>query len=229
MIRAKSPLTRIYVNEFGTMLPNDIDSNTTSIWADSFQNSAAAAWAYGYLWMSYKIPELAVVGMSQLIGHDHGEALMHLNRKYYPSLSMLDWKTGEPFARHSVLRMLVDDVPVGGELIYPARNLTTVIRGVDGGGSGEVFSMEHHSFNNQTRKIERRFVLINKSRYHTSVMVWVDSLEALMDVKYVDSSRGPPRSQTIRPANKERPGVQLGLRPFAVAVARPAAGNRRRA
>jgi len=104
-----SPETRTTLDEVGTILPTDWHPDTPydpgpPIPAD-YWNASAAVYAYVYL-ESAKLG-IDVVGESQLVGYP----------SQFPSVTMLDWTTGQPNARFEVLRLLHDYLRPGATLV----------------------------------------------------------------------------------------------------------------
>ena len=103
-IRKKlSPETRTDLDEIGSILPGapaGMKMIPTIYW-----NASGALYAYVYaLAMRMGID---VVGESQLVGYP----------TQFPSVSMLDWKTGSPNARYWVLKLLHDHLAPGDKLV----------------------------------------------------------------------------------------------------------------
>jgi hypothetical protein len=105
-----SPSTRTMINEVGVILPED---RLTIFGADmgepeippEYWNFAGAVFAHLVLELTRL--EIEVVGQSQLVAYP-GQ---------FPSVSMVDWKTGEPNARFRVLELLRESIAPGDILI----------------------------------------------------------------------------------------------------------------
>ena len=94
-----SPKTRTTINEAGSILPDDINQGEPGIIyrTDSYWNLSGAMFAYLYVQLAQM--GIDVLGESQLVGFP-GQ---------FPSVTMLDWKTGRPNARFHVLKLLRDN------------------------------------------------------------------------------------------------------------------------
>jgi hypothetical protein len=104
-----SPETRTTLDEVGTILPTDWHPNTPY---DPGPPIPAAYWnasgaVYAYVYLETAKLGIDVVGESQLVGFP----------SQFPSVTMLDWKTGAPNARFDVLRLLHDHVRPGATLV----------------------------------------------------------------------------------------------------------------
>jgi len=103
-----SPTTKIMVNESGSILPGDMvqgeRNHVEKPIPGAYWNLSGALYAYVYV-------ELAnlgvdVVGESQLVGFP----------SQFPSVTMIDWTTGKPNARFTVLELLKNNFGPGDEL-----------------------------------------------------------------------------------------------------------------
>lgn len=103
-----SPATKTTVNETGCILPADIGQALPGkehvTIPDSYWNLCGAVFAYVYAGLARQ--GIDVVGESQLLGYP----------TQFPSVTMLDWKTGEPNARYWVLKLLLDNFRPGDRL-----------------------------------------------------------------------------------------------------------------
>jgi len=96
-----SPETKTDVNETGCILPQFTtqalsDAEAQAIPA-SYWNLCGATFAYLYAGLARK--GIDIVGSSQLLGYP----------TQFPSVTMLDWKTGQPNARYWVVKLLKDN------------------------------------------------------------------------------------------------------------------------
>ena len=96
-----SPRTKTYLKELGVILHGD-PTGAVPI-PDLFWSASAAYWAYLYSRLA-KL-KIDVVGMSQLVGGPNSPTADH--GPNFPSVTMLDWRTGRPTARWYALKMLV--------------------------------------------------------------------------------------------------------------------------
>ncbi|KAH3756473.1 glycosyl hydrolase family 39 [Pelomyxa schiedti] len=93
-----SPGTKTAINEVGVILPNDNDKFTLPI-PDIYWNAAGGL--YAYIFSNLGKQGIEYVGESQLVGYP----------TQFPSVSMMNWDTGEPNARYWVLSMLLSYFP----------------------------------------------------------------------------------------------------------------------
>lgn len=104
-IRARlSPRTATDIDELGAILPNDNATPRGPI-PDSYWNLCSAMYAYLYSELAQLGVE--VVGESQLVGYP----------SQFPSVSMVNWNTGQPNARFWTLKLLRDNLGPGDNLI----------------------------------------------------------------------------------------------------------------
>ena len=108
-----SPETQIDINEQGSIAANDNRSGPILI-PNSYWNLSGALYAYVY-------GELASLGIeydgeSQLVGYP----------TQFPSVSMVDWVTGQPNARYWVLKLVHDSFGPGDKLVETHINLPYV-------------------------------------------------------------------------------------------------------
>lgn len=105
-----SPSTRTMINEVGTILSDDIlaiggADRGEPDFPEAYWNLSGALFAH--LVVELTRLGIDVVGQSQLVGYP-GQ---------FPSVSMVDWETGEPNARFRVLELLREALVPGIELI----------------------------------------------------------------------------------------------------------------
>jgi len=101
-----SPKTLTDIDELGSILPNDnrTDFKPGSI-PNSYWNLCAAMYAYVYAHLAQQGIDFA--GESQLVGYP----------TQFPSVSMVDWNTGQPNARFWVLKLLRANMGPGDKLV----------------------------------------------------------------------------------------------------------------
>lgn len=96
-----SPETKTDINETGCILPDDIGQGLPGADANAFPstywNLCGAMFAYLYAGLARE--GIDIVGSSQLLGYP----------TQFPSVTMLDWNTGQPNARYWVLKLLKDN------------------------------------------------------------------------------------------------------------------------
>jgi hypothetical protein len=104
-----SPETRTTIDEIGAISADDLaqvePGHITNPIPNSYWNLTAAIYAYVYA-------ELARLGIdvaaeSQLVGYP----------TQFPSVSMVDWNTGQPNARYWALKLLRDNFSAGDKLV----------------------------------------------------------------------------------------------------------------
>eukprot|EP00043_Microstomoeca_roanoka_P017588 m.184224 g.184224 ORF g.184224 m.184224 type:complete len:614 (-) comp16665_c1_seq2:2397-4238(-) len=128
-----SPETKLSCDETGVILPNDNDADSP-VPPPIYWNAAAAMYAY-------LVPEvtklgLEVLGESQLAGSPPIPEWDIVDPQY-PSVSMLNWTTGEGNARYWVLKMLIEELAPGDKLVNTSISITpqpTLCAKVDGHG-----------------------------------------------------------------------------------------------
>lgn len=99
-----SPATKTTVNEIGSILNSDF-SNPSAPIPDMYWNLSGAVYAYVYLGLTRL--GIDFVGESQLVGYP----------TQFPSVSMINWKTGKPNARYWVLKLIKDNFGPGDTLV----------------------------------------------------------------------------------------------------------------
>ena len=99
-----SPDTQTDINELGSILPNDNRSGPIVI-PNSYWNLSGATYAYVFGELAKLGVEYA--GESQLVGYP----------TQFPSVSMVNWTTGQPNARFWVLKLLHDNFGPGDKLM----------------------------------------------------------------------------------------------------------------
>jgi len=99
-----SPSTRTTVDEIGSILNSD-NGEPDAVIPDDYWNLSGALFAYVYLGLVRL--QIDVIGESQLMGYP----------TQYPSVSMINWKTGKPNARYWVLKLIHDQFGPGDELV----------------------------------------------------------------------------------------------------------------
>ena len=104
-----SPETKTDINELGTYTWEDTRQDKPgSVFKplpDAWWNLSAAVYAYVYGNLARK--GIDIVGESQMVGYP----------SQFPSVSMVDWKTGQPNAKYWVLKLLLDNLSPGDKLV----------------------------------------------------------------------------------------------------------------
>ena len=137
-----SPNTRTTINEIGSISADDLQQfvpgHVTKPIPNSYWNLAGAM--YAYLFGELSRIGIDVAGESQLVGYP----------TQFPSVSMVDWTTGQPNARFWVLKLLKDRFGPGDKLVE-----TQV--GTPGRGHPYVYA-----FAAVGKDAKRRVLLVNK-------------------------------------------------------------------
>jgi hypothetical protein len=180
-----SPETQIDVNEIGTYTWEDTHQSDAGHAfepiPDEWWNLSAAVYAYVYGNLARKGIDIA--GESQLVGYP----------TQFPSVSMIDWKTGQPNAKYWVLKLLLENFAPGDKLVDTQVDLR------------EVYAQAF-----LTHSGEKRILLVNKRQ--TSREVSISSLR---------SGRWQVVDKAFEPASAAQlAGDRLTLQGFAVAVVR---------
>ena len=175
-----SPATRTTVDEIGSILSSD-NGEPNAVIPDDYWNLSGALYAYVYLGLVRD--GIDIIGESQLVGYP----------TQFPSVSMMNWKSGKPNARYWVLKLIKDNFGPGDALVNT---------GIVGDGlvaQGFATTRGH------------RVLLINRSNRQLRLAVPPDLRAGKWTV--VDPSTGDnqPETNAIN-------GGELELKPFAVAV-----------
>lgn len=109
-----APQTGMDMDEIGTILPYDTDSHLTRPIPNSYWNLSGALYAYLYVQLAHLGVEVA--GESQMVGYP----------TQFPSVSMVDWNTGQPNARYWVLKLLRDNFSPGDKLVETTRSTSAM-------------------------------------------------------------------------------------------------------
>ncbi len=100
-----SPGTATDIDELGCILPDDTAPRLVRPIPHFYWNLCGAL--YAYLFARLAALGIQVVGESQLVGYP----------SQFPSVSMVNWKTGQPNARYWVLKLLRDNFAPGDRLV----------------------------------------------------------------------------------------------------------------
>jgi hypothetical protein len=171
-----SPGTRTTLDEIGNILAGDPEGKEAI--PDIYWNASGALYAYVYL--EAMRMGIDIVGESQLVGYP----------TQFPSVSMVDWKTGSPNARFWVLKLIHDHFAPGDKLVQT--------RGATGDFLAQAFVTPKG----------RALLVVNKRNLKKTVLLkeeWQDA-----EVSTVDSSAAP-HTAALK-------GTAIELGPFAVAV-----------
>ena len=182
-----SPTTKTTIDELGSILENDNDvpDRKTPI-PDSYWNLSGALYANTYLALAHM--GIDVVGESQLVGYP----------TQYPSVSMIDWKTGQPNGRYWVLKLLKDNFGPGDKF-------------VNSGLAGNDPDAGAITLQAVTTSTGNKLLLINKRNKTVRLVMPTDFRGKKMS--NVDPSTGDRK-----PAESTVTESAIELKPFAVAV-----------
>lgn len=104
-----SPETRTSLDELGSILPSDFaDMKPGSVFkpiSPAYWNLSGALYAYLFAHLAHL--GIDVVGESQFVGYP----------TQFPSVSLVDWDTGQPNARFWVLKLLHDNFRPGDKMV----------------------------------------------------------------------------------------------------------------
>ena len=162
-----SPQTQTDIDELGSIAANDNRSGPILI-PNSYWNLSGALYAYVFAELNAMGIEYA--GESQLVGYP----------TQFPSVSMVDWNTGQPNARYWVLKLLHDNFGPGDKLMDTHINTGYV--------SARGFV---------TRGGERKVLLVNK-RDRTFVVSVPGAAGAQVDVVDQQTAFQPPAGGRLR-------------------------------
>jgi hypothetical protein len=182
--RRLSPETRTVIDEIGTMGADDVFRKRS----DPFRPIPNAYWNLGGAIYAYCYAQLArvgidVVGESQLVGYP----------SQYPSVSMVDWDTGQPNARYWALKLVKDNFGPGDKLVQTSTP------------SPYVFPQAF-----VTKQGKRKVLLVNKRNRPFEVAL---RGAAGGEETYVDQTTGfqPPASRKLTEDRVMLPGLAVSV------------------
>jgi hypothetical protein len=113
-----SPSTRTTINEIGSIDNSDFGQEKADYvyppLPEAYWNLSGSLFAYLYAELAQQGIDIA--GESQLVGYP----------TQFPSVSMVDWKTGNPNARYWVLKLIHDHFGPGDKLVSTSTDLPAV-------------------------------------------------------------------------------------------------------
>ena len=184
-----SPSTKLDTDELGVILPTDgIEIAASKAMPDHiphrYWNAAGAL--YAYLFAELSKQGVDVIGESQLVGYP----------SQFPSVSMMNYNTGQPNARYWVLKLIKDNFHPGDKLVANPERMF---------GSSDV---EIQGFVTPQGK---KVLLVNKTNTEKTLKLTPELIGA--STLTVDEGTGdnPPRAG-------KADGEELKLAPFAVEV-----------
>jgi hypothetical protein len=181
-----SPQTRTDLDELGAILPGDSEENRQPGFVappepKNYWNLAGAM--YAYLYLETAKMGIDVVGESQLVGY----------HTQFPSVSMVNYNTGDPNARFRVLELLKDNFGPGDKLVQTTSpDKTIAVQG---------FATEHG----------KKLLLINKLNRSSEIVLPAGADGASVTMVAPSTGDGAPATETVH-------GGSLSLQPFEVAV-----------
>jgi hypothetical protein len=184
-----SPSTRIDTDELGVILPTDgIEIAASKALPDHiphrYWNAAGALYAFLYVELSKQ--RVDVIGESQLVGYP----------SQFPSVSMMNYNTGQPNARFWVLKLIKDNFHPGDKLVASPVNQF---------GSSDV---DIQGFITPQGK---KVLLVNKTNTEKTLQLPAELQTASTLTVDEESGDNPPRAGKVE-------GAELKLAPFAVSV-----------
>jgi len=185
-IRARlSPETQTDTDELGSISADDIDQGKPGHVVKAIPNSYwnLCAGLYAYLYSELAKRGVEVAGESQLVGYP----------TQFPSVSMVDWTSGQPNARFWVLKLLHDNFGPGDKLVDTS---------VD---SSYVYAQAF-----QTRDGKRKLLLINKRNRPFEVATPASQGS---NVTYVDQTTSfqPPTSAQVNATPLTLSGYEVAV------------------
>jgi hypothetical protein len=184
-----SPTTKLDTDELGVILPTDgIEIAASKALPDHiphrYWNAAGAL--YAYLFTELSKQGVDVIGESQLVGYP----------SQFPSVSMMNYNTGQPNARYWVLKLLKDNFHPGDKLVASPTNQF---------GSSDVVIQGFVT--PQGKKV----LLVNKTNNEKTFQLPSDLQSASTLTVDEETGDNPPRAGRVE-------GAELKLAPFAVSV-----------
>jgi len=181
-----SPQTQTDVNELGSISADDggqdQPGHVTKPIPNEYWNLAGAMYAYVFSELAKQ--GIDVVGESQLVGYP----------TQFPSVTMVDWETGQPNARYWVLKLLHDNLRPGDKLVA-----------TEGPNNSEAYAQGF-----ATREGQHKVLLVNK-RLQGCVVSIPGAAGGRVEVVDQETAFQPPAAGRLRSDD-----VSLGG--FAVAV-----------
>jgi hypothetical protein len=138
---------------------------------------------YAYLYIELAKQGIDVIGESQLVGYP----------TQFPSVTMIDWRTGKPNARYWVLKLIKDNFSPGDEMLETHdRDSSITVQAFKRGDT-------------------KKFLIVNKRDRVSSIRLPADAVGG--QVESVDPSTGEDLWKSVSLEN-----ASLKMQPFAVAV-----------
>ncbi len=183
--RRLSPKTQTAVNEIGSIAAEDGGQSRPGYVFKPIDNAYwnLSAATYAYVFARLAAMGIEVAGESQLVGYP----------TQFPSVSMLDWKTGAPNARFRVLQLLKSNFAPGDELV--ATN-----------GSSPFFYAQAF----RTRGGERKILLVSKR--NRDIELKLAGASGATATVVDQATRGnPPRTEALAGESFHLPGLAVAV------------------
>ncbi|HTV55531.1 MAG TPA: glycosyl hydrolase family 39 [Terriglobia bacterium] len=164
-----SPKTLLMADEIGTGLPDDGPQ-----WKPTYASIPASYWNLSAALYAYVFAGLAVRGVSVV-----NESMLPAYVGQFPDLALLNWQTGQPNARFTVLKLIRDNFQPGDKIVEASA------------GSGYVTAQGFVSPSGQ-----RKVLLVNKSDKDFQIN-FPEAVGAML--KVVDVTTGPTRPAQTQP------------------------------
>jgi hypothetical protein len=107
-----SPTTRSFINEVGFISEDDRKQSdpehVSAPLPDRYWNLAASFYAYMFNKLS-QLPSIQTVGMSSMLAYPNHS---------FQSITMTDWRTGQPNARYWTLKLLIDHLALNSKVVH---------------------------------------------------------------------------------------------------------------
>lgn len=185
--RRLSPATQVAMDEIGSILPGDPGKDTTHdnpAITPEYWNACGAL--YAYVFVGAAKLGVNIVSTSQLVGFP----------SQFPSVTMVDWRTGVPNARYWVLKLLVENFHPGDRFVTTAMH-----------GENDEAVLAQGFVTPTGRKI----LLVNKRNRRVTVALATPVHEG--SVALVDGDSGAKITRM-----EHWSGKSIELKPFAVAI-----------
>ena len=201
VIAALSPATLTALDETGTDMDNVLDAGAPPGNAPRYWVAAAGYWAYLFGRLAATSPTVRVLGASQLMDAPGQE----------PSVTLVDWQTGNGTARFWVVALFVRLFADGDVLAATTATVSA------GGDAGALYAQAFRARGGGGSGACGRLLLVNKRNARANVTLDADAGCVCAQAHIVDELNGlsPAREEACTLAGG---GVGLSLLPYAVAV-----------
>ena len=192
--KSLSPQTRTTIDELGVILPDD-NSPTAEQFPLIYWNAASGF--YAYAWGVLSQQGIDVIAHSQLVGYPQ---ITKLNfSPNYPSVTMLNWTTGEGTAKYWTTKLLIETAQIDRDHAVETQTSDS---------TGQIIYTQAFLGENQ-----RKWILIVNKRF-VHVQVQLSGFVGAQMFTIDESTANSPPKQTILSSNI------IDLNPFAVLIIR---------